>query len=746
MNEAFLYTGDCIHGSMAQCTCACPVNLDIRTFIKKVRNGNFSGAYRTLANSVLFPAVVTELCSGCCTASCAENIDIPKIEQACVSFARSHEPNCYVLPAKEGKIAVIGAGLSGLACTLQLAAKKYDVTLYERGNQIGGTLKGSIDEKIYMDEFALQFKYAPYKLVLNQAVSSLDDLDGFDAIYIASGAKANDFGLLTEWNNVSMATARNGVFLGGEMTGADKMHALAHGIVAAASLERYLKVKSMSGQPENFIKEECLYLVEKNEEAERVLPANGRYFTREDAKAEASRCIMCDCSLCKDSCEFMVWMNKFPQDIETFAQSARNSMQGMGELTSSRMIFSCHVCGHCGSVCPKGVSLEKLFIDSKKILFDDKVFPEALHDYYMRDMDNALQENYLSKAAPGHETAGYMLFPGCRITGSGPQYVTEAYQYMCGLFPDTALMLGCCGVPALWAGNHALLNNTIEMLREDWAELGRPVAVIMCPTCIKTFHQYMPEMKCISIYEFIAKNGMPEGMSAIEGDWAVFDPCASREFPEMQQAVHDLAINSAEHVTVLSGGREQPHCCGMGGHIYPANKEVAINTIMHSAGLAEQPYITYCVNCRNLFLAVGKHCRHILDDLFGLEPLRKNCHIKQIKENRKRLKRELLMNVWNEIDRNTAETDRPRLLFTEELLDKMDRQLISEDDVEKVICYCEKTGETLYKKDTGTFVGYLQIGIITYWVEYMPEEDLLNSAVCAYRVMNAYSHRVMIGD
>ncbi|MBN1381178.1 MAG: hypothetical protein JXA41_05855 [Deltaproteobacteria bacterium] len=41
MADEYLYTNQCVHGSKPPCSCACPFNLDIRTFIKKVKSGNF---------------------------------------------------------------------------------------------------------------------------------------------------------------------------------------------------------------------------------------------------------------------------------------------------------------------------------------------------------------------------------------------------------------------------------------------------------------------------------------------------------------------------------------------------------------------------------------------------------------------------------------------------------------------------------------------------------------------------------
>jgi hypothetical protein len=375
------------------------------------------------------------------------------------------------------------------------------------------------------------------------------------------------------------------------------------------------------------------------------------------------------------------------------------------------------------------------------MLFESKKYPEALHDYYMRDMADAMGPNYLARTAPGYETAGYLLFPGCQVTESGAGYVKEAYAYLRGIRPDAAVILGCCGVPALWAGDAALLAKTVDRIRSDWHRLGRPVAVVMCATCMKTFKAHLPEMTCLSLYEFMAENGAPQMPAAAESDWVVFDPCASRSFPAMQEAVRRLAKMRGARLTELRDAGDAARCCGMGGHIYPANRSLALNMLKHAVHLSDKPYIAYCTNCRNLFLNAGKPCKHILDDVFGLEPLAKTFSISQLKENRKILKKDLLKDIWGEAAMNDREEKKISLSIADAVMQKMNSLLISEEDVASVIRNCEQTGNKLVREDSGTFLAYRQIGIITYWVEFQPEIGLEEDV---YKVLNVYSHRLMI--
>ena len=67
-------------------------------------------------------------------------IDLLELERAAVKYARSLDPINFNVPVKDKKIAVIGAGISGLACAFKLAAKKYQVTVFEKTDRIGGKL------------------------------------------------------------------------------------------------------------------------------------------------------------------------------------------------------------------------------------------------------------------------------------------------------------------------------------------------------------------------------------------------------------------------------------------------------------------------------------------------------------------------------------------------------------------------------------------------------------------------------
>ncbi|MEO0909054.1 MAG: NADPH-dependent 2,4-dienoyl-CoA reductase [Pseudomonadota bacterium] len=92
------------------------------------------------------------------------------------------------------KIAVIGAGVAGIACALEASRRGHAVTLYEKSNQIGGQfllaakIPGKEDYGLSVEAFSKQLSKSDVRLMLECDVTakSLTE-DGFDEIVIASG-------------------------------------------------------------------------------------------------------------------------------------------------------------------------------------------------------------------------------------------------------------------------------------------------------------------------------------------------------------------------------------------------------------------------------------------------------------------------------------------------------------------------------------------------------------------------------
>jgi len=154
----------CLQNEPAFCTAACPFHLDIHDFMPKMQRGGFNAAYRTYLNTVGFPGIVSELCHEPCKNVCPrrlkdEAIAMKHLEKAAIKYARDLNPNSYNLAPKNKKIAIIGAGISGLGCALRLASKKYNVTVFERTDRIGGHLWDVLPPEVFLADIERQFMH-----------------------------------------------------------------------------------------------------------------------------------------------------------------------------------------------------------------------------------------------------------------------------------------------------------------------------------------------------------------------------------------------------------------------------------------------------------------------------------------------------------------------------------------------------------------------------------------------------------
>jgi len=113
------------------------------------------------------------------------------LEKTCVAKATKKDPIDYNVPLKPRKIAIIGGGISGLACALRLAQKKYEVTIFEKTDRLGGKLWDLLPSELFLGDIKSQFQFEKYDLHFNTEVRDLNQIkdQGFEAVYVATGKK-----------------------------------------------------------------------------------------------------------------------------------------------------------------------------------------------------------------------------------------------------------------------------------------------------------------------------------------------------------------------------------------------------------------------------------------------------------------------------------------------------------------------------------------------------------------------------
>jgi len=734
---------DCLQFERAFCSAECPFNLDIRDFAGKLQQGRFNVAYKTYQNVVGFPGIVTALCPEPCKKVCPMKdaggpISLKWLEKASMDHARNKEPDQYNMPPKNKKIAIIGAGISGLACALRLSTKKYPVTVFEKSDRIGGHLYDLLDPEIFLEDIKLQFKYEIYQLYTDTEITDIDVLD-FDAIYIATGKNGNDFGL-SKGSEGLYATSRQGVFIGGSITGADTMKAIAHGLNVSNAIEAYLKIGKMSFGEEisgtTRLKPEAIRKIPKDP----IIPADGCAYSKDEAIAEAKRCLKCCCDACVHYSPLMNYFQKFPRRIteEVEITIHPSSLDGNATL-ATRLISTCNHCGLCKEVCPVGIDVGKFLLKSHRTMHETGKMPWAFHEFYLRDMEFSNGEAGLVKAPHGYDKCRFMFFPGCQLGASDMRYVSESYNYMTKYFPDTALMLRCCGAPADWAGDEKIHSGVIDAIKADWSRLGKPTAVFACPMCKQMFGKYLPEIQGRFLYEFFIETETKPVVKYNSSKASVYDPCASRYEPDLQQIIRNIASNAGFILEPLVMEKNMAECCSYGGQVAIAHPPYVNYNVEKRIRQNDNPYITYCSNCRDIFTKAGKQCWHILDIMFGLNrEHEKILTISERRQNRLHLKQQLLKEYWNETF--LMENNKKQLIISPELREKLNKEMILETDIFTVIEYCEQSGQKLLDSEAGTYAGHRQIGNMTFWVEYRIMQD------GSYELLKGYCHRMKIED
>jgi Fe-S oxidoreductase len=586
-----------------------------------------------------------------------------------------------------------------------------------------------LPSEIFLGDIKRQFMHEEYALHLKTEIASLNNVN-FDAVYVATGKGGYDFGL---------ASGKEGVFCGGSLTGADTMNAIAQGLNASGVIEGYLKTGIMS-KPEETCGTKLPLEAIRIIPAKAVVPADGNAFTRDEAVAEAKRCLKCACDACVYYSPLLNYFKKFPKRIteEVEITIHPSTLDGKGTV-ATRFISTCNHCGLCKEVCPVNIDTGEFLLQSHRKMHEKGAMPWAFHEFYLRDMDFSNNEAALTKLPQGYNKSSYVFFPGCQLGASDTRYVTRSYQFLTEHFPDTALMLSCCGAPADWAGDEIIHHKTMDKIKSDWISLGKPKAIFACPTCKQMFQRYLPEIKGEFLYNIIAEEGISPVKKFKSETASVFDPCSSRYEPAVQSTIRELATKAGFHLEPLPMEGKLAQCCSYGGQVTVTHPPYANHMVNTRIEQNNNPYITYCANCRDIFAEAKKRTWHILDILFDVgNENRMPPTVSERRNNRLQLKHQVLKEFWKET--SIMEKQENKLLISQELKEKLNKELILETDVYTVIEHCEQSGWKLLNPDSGTFAGHMQIGEMTYWVEYRVKQEH------GFELINAYCHRMKIEE
>jgi glutamate synthase (NADPH/NADH) small chain len=195
----------CLQCKNPLCVSGCPVSVQIPTFIGFLKQKKYREAIDAIKATNNLPAICGRVCpqESQCEAKCVlvktgQPIAIGRLERFAADWeGQNGTATPEKAPSLGKKVAVVGAGPSGLTAAGDLAKLGYDVTIFESLHAPGGVLIYGIPEfRLPKDVVKREVDYVKAlgvkietDVVIGRTIT-IDDLfeDGFEAVYVASGA------------------------------------------------------------------------------------------------------------------------------------------------------------------------------------------------------------------------------------------------------------------------------------------------------------------------------------------------------------------------------------------------------------------------------------------------------------------------------------------------------------------------------------------------------------------------------
>jgi NADPH-dependent glutamate synthase beta subunit-like oxidoreductase len=184
----------------APCRAACPAGEPIARWIERARLGDYAGAWALIRQDNPFPAITGRVCAHPCEAACNRGqydgaVAINALERFVGDWGLEHGRPATSAAARSARVAVVGGGPAGLACSYHLSRLGYRVHLFEAEQELGGVLRYGIPEyrlpRVVLDR--------EIGLVIGSTVEvstgrrlgetfSWSTLVAYDAVFLATGA------------------------------------------------------------------------------------------------------------------------------------------------------------------------------------------------------------------------------------------------------------------------------------------------------------------------------------------------------------------------------------------------------------------------------------------------------------------------------------------------------------------------------------------------------------------------------
>ncbi len=183
------------------CQASCPVHQDVEGYIRLIRQGDFHGAHLLIRETNPFPAICGRVCEHWCETTCNRGkLDKPLAIMSLKRAATDYTRNSIGLPEQRygtrEKIAIIGAGPTGLTAAADLANLGYRPTVFEAFPKPGGMMRYGIPayrlpretidfEVEYIKRLGVEIRY---NTIIGRDIQLKELQSEYRAVLIAAGA------------------------------------------------------------------------------------------------------------------------------------------------------------------------------------------------------------------------------------------------------------------------------------------------------------------------------------------------------------------------------------------------------------------------------------------------------------------------------------------------------------------------------------------------------------------------------
>lgn len=375
------HLGDCI----SVCQRVCPARLQIPAVIRLVAAGQMRDAIALVKDNVVLPGAMGRICRAPCEMGCRRRqydgaVAIQSIEREVAELDRNSADR-YVparSPATGKRVAIVGAGPTGLSAAFHLLRRGHGVVLFDDHPEPGGQLRHPHAEPRSKDADDGHHAALPPD-VLDADIDTIramglefrgrsrlgreiriDDLrKTFDAVVVAVGPmqKTNhaEIGVPATERTIrvdatNLQTELPGVFAGGTCirSGWDPARSIGDGHTLAECVDAFLH-----GRPHRIPQKEFTCTIPKltpDEYRQLGRSANSELSVRDlvtEAERAAGRCCHCDCRAASD-CKLRLFAEQYGADPRSFAGVRRRAFEVIrqpgGVIFEPGKCISCGIC------------------------------------------------------------------------------------------------------------------------------------------------------------------------------------------------------------------------------------------------------------------------------------------------------------------------------------------------------------------------------------------------------------------